>query len=118
MNLNPPSIADVRRTLRRFQIRRDLGVTVTITRYQKGNAFARAMMAGLGQVHLDGHVVLARTSDGTTLSDFTMSKTFAWGGIYGASTSMEDIEHTFAEGVAEALTGIKDGKKSASKSKS
>jgi hypothetical protein len=36
------------------------------------------------------------------VAEFTADKTFAWGGIYGGSTSMEDVEHGFAEGIAEA----------------
>src|SRR5438105_11622519 len=27
-----------------------------LTRYEKGNAFARAMLAGLGQIHIDGTI--------------------------------------------------------------
>ena len=36
---------------------------------------------------------------------FTIKKSFAWGGIYGGAVSMEDIERTFADGVAAAVTG-------------
>ena len=36
---------------------------------------------------------------------FDLQKTFAWGGIYGASVSVETIEDTFADGVAETVTG-------------
>jgi hypothetical protein len=32
---------------------------------------------------------------------FDLQKTFAWGGVYGASVSVETIEDTFADGVAE-----------------
>ena len=37
--------------------------------------------------------------------EFALSKTFAWGGIYGASTTIETIEDTFADGVAATVTG-------------
>jgi hypothetical protein len=84
---------------------KDCLVQVTITRYQKGNAFARAMSAGLGQIHIDANVEILATANNQRLADFTLAKTFAWGGIYGASTSMEDIEKTFANGVAASLTG-------------
>jgi len=84
---------------------RDYEVQVEVTRYEKGNAFARAMLAGLGQIHLDADITLYRASPRETLGRFTVSKTFAWGGIYGGSTSMEDIEPVFAEGIAAALTG-------------
>jgi hypothetical protein len=41
----------------------------------------------------------------TLVEEFDMQKTFAWGGIYGASTSIEEIEDTFADGVAATVTG-------------
>jgi hypothetical protein len=84
---------------------RNYDVEVTLTRYEKGNAFARAMLAGLGQIHVDGNVRLYEQPEHKKVGDFLIKKTFAWGGIYGATVSMEDIETTFADGVAAALTG-------------
>jgi hypothetical protein len=92
---------------------KDCVVDVTITRYQKGNAFARAMLAGLGQIHIDAHVKIVAGANKEKLADFTLTKTFAWGGIYGAATSMQDIEKTFANGVAASLTGQEDTKEAA-----
>jgi hypothetical protein len=92
---------------------KDCVVDVTITRYQKGNAFARAMLAGLGQIHIDAHVKILTGTNNEKLADFTLTKTFAWGGIYGAATSMEDIEKTFASGVAASLTGQEETKQAA-----
>jgi TolA-binding protein len=89
---------------------KDCVVEVTITRYQKGNAFARAMLAGLGQIHVDANVKVLAKMNNEKLADFALAKTFAWGGIYGAATSMEDIEKTFANGVAASLTGQEDTK--------
>jgi ABC-type uncharacterized transport system auxiliary subunit len=86
-------------------------VQVTLTRYQRGNAFARAMLAGLGQIHIDASVKVYAKSNDQKIADFLVAKTFAWGGIYGASTSMEDIERTFADGVAAALTGQQEATK-------
>lgn len=100
--LNPP-MADPKQ----YQI------DVTITRYEKGSAFARAMLAGLGQMHLDGLVKVYGMPAHTAIEEFVVQKTFAWGGIYGASTTMEDIEQTFAEGIANALTGQDDNKHAA-----
>ena len=91
----------------------DCLVEVTITRYQKGNAFARAMLAGLGQIHIDANVKVMAAGSNKRLADFNLAKTFAWGGIYGAATSMEDIEKTFANGVAASLTGQTDTKEAA-----
>ena len=84
---------------------RDYDVEVLITRYEKGNAFARAMLMGLGQIHIDGDVTVYALPDKTKVSEFTVKKTFAWGGIYGGTTRIEDVEPAFADGIAMALTG-------------
>lgn len=83
-------------------------VDLHLTRYDKGNAFARAMLAGLGQIHVEGVVSVFQMPEHTAVGEFTLKKTFAWGGIYGAATSIEDIEDTFADGVAAAVTGQKE----------
>jgi len=80
-------------------------IKLVMTKYEKGNAFARAMLAGLGQIHIDADVTVFEMPTQTPVGNFSLSKTFAWGGIYGGTTSMEDIETTFADGVAAALTG-------------
>lgn len=82
-------------------------IDVRVKKYDKGNAFARAMLAGLGQMHIDALVAMYTLPENEKVTEFEISKTFAWGGIYGASTTMEDIEHGFAEGIAEAVTKIK-----------
>jgi hypothetical protein len=86
-------------------------VELLLTRYDKGNAFARAMLAGLGEIHIDGEVTLIELPERNQVGKFSISKTFAWGGIYGGTTSMDDIEQTFADGVAAAVTGQKEQKK-------
>jgi len=83
-------------------------IDLVITKYEKGNAFARAMLAGLGQIHIDGDVAVFEMPGRTLVGNFSMRKTFAWGGIYGGVTGMEDIETTFADGVAAAVTGQKE----------
>jgi len=75
-----------------------------VTRHEKGNWFARAMLAGLGQIHLEGKVSVYQMPAHTLVEEFDLQKTFAWGGIYGASTSMEEIEDTVADGVAASVT--------------
>jgi hypothetical protein len=82
-----------------------LHATIQLTRYEKGNAFARAMLAGLGRMHIDGKVSLKDPAKDASLGEYEVNKTFAWGGIYGASTSIEDVEVGFAEGVADAILG-------------
>lgn len=87
---------------------RNYEVSLRLTRYDKGNAFARFMLAGLGQIHIEGTVSVFQMPEHTLVGEFTLEKTFAWGGAYGASTSIEDIENTFADGVAAAVTGQKE----------
>jgi hypothetical protein len=55
-------------------------VRVTLTRYQRGNAFARAMLAGLGQIHIDATVKVYAKANDQKIADFVVAKTFAWGG--------------------------------------
>lgn len=83
-------------------------VDLHLTRYDKGNAFARAMLAGLGQIHIDGTITVYQMPEHTVIGEFQLQKTFAWGGIYGAATSMDDIENTFADAVAATVTGQKE----------
>jgi hypothetical protein len=80
-------------------------VDVTLTRYDKGSAFGRAMLAGFGQIHINALVKIYALPRREKTGEFTIKKTFAWGGLYGASTTIEDAEHGFAEGIANALTG-------------
>ncbi len=82
--------------------RRSSGVNVKLvfTRYDKGDAFARAMLAGLGQIHIESNVLLIDAATGRTVGTYAASKTFAWGGIYGGPTRVEDVEAGFARSVA------------------
>jgi hypothetical protein len=63
------------------------------------------MLAGLGQIHIDGNVVLQDQATGDTLGQYEVTKTFAWGGIYGVATRMDDVEEGFAGAVAALLLG-------------
>lgn len=89
---------------------KSFAIELELTRYQKGNAFARAMLAGLGQIHIDGVVTVFELPEHRQVGAFKIKKTFAWGGLYGGTTSMEDIERTFADGVAAAVTGQEEDK--------
>jgi hypothetical protein len=84
---------------------RTFEVDVHVTQYQKGNAFARFMLAGLGQIHIGAKISIFQMPEHSLTGEFELTKTFAWGGAYGASTSMDEIENTFADGVAETVTG-------------
>lgn len=88
-----------------------LKAIVNITRYDKGNAFARAMLAGLGQMKIAADVTLIDCVSSESLCKYEATKTFAWGGMYGAVTSMETIEGGFAKAVAEGIVGSGGGGK-------
>ena len=88
--------------------KREFELEVLITRYDKGNAFARFMLVGLGQIHIDAIVSMFILPERRIFTKFDLNKTFAWGGIYGGFTSIEDVEEGFAKGVAEAVTKIEE----------
>jgi len=84
-----------------------LKADVLITKYDEGNAFARAMLAGLGQMHIDATVTLTDYTFGDQIAKSDVSKTFAWGGMYGGFTQIKDIEDGFATAVASSFSGKK-----------
>ncbi|HEY3065708.1 MAG TPA: DUF4410 domain-containing protein [Methylomirabilota bacterium] len=80
-------------------------VTIAFTRYDPGNAFARFTLAGLGQIHVNADVTLEDRARPAVLGEFAVTKTFAWGGIYGGLTDIKDVEDGFAEAVANVVLG-------------
>ena len=80
---------------------------IVLTEYDEGNAFARAMLAGLGQIKISADVDYLDAATGTRLGEYRVSKDFAFGGIYGATTKIEDVEKGFAKSVAETLKANK-----------
>ena len=57
------------------------------------------MQAGLGQIHIAANVQLIDATSGNVAASYVVTKTFAWGGIYGGSTSIGDVETGFAASV-------------------
>ena len=81
-------------------------VEVEMLTYEKGSAFARAVLAGLGQMKLNAKVTVYDEATNTQVASYVADKVFAWGGIYGASTSIQDVEPAFAEAIAQGVTGV------------
>jgi hypothetical protein len=79
---------------------------IRIKNFDEGNAFARFMMAGLGQMHIDADVDLSDYKTHETLGKFEVTKTFAWGGLYGASQKIVDIEEGFSDAVTEGILRV------------
>lgn len=76
---------------------------IVITRYDEGSSGGRLMLAGVGQIRLDGDVTIVDRVSGGTLAEYKVSKQFAFGGIYGALTSIKDVEKGFAQSVAQLV---------------
>lgn len=73
-----------------------LFLRVEITQYKPGSAVARAMIAGAGSAHLDFTVRLVAAQSGAELLRYPATRTWAWGGIYGASKGIDNIERNVA----------------------
>jgi hypothetical protein len=78
-------------------------VKLVITQYDKGNAFARFTLAGLGQIMIGGDVIVVDESTGQSIGTYHVLRRFAFGGKYGAETTIEDVEFGFAASVAAVL---------------
>ena len=79
-----------------------LKMQVHFTKFDRGSAFARAMLIGLGQIKIEATVTFVDAS-GASVAQYTVAKDFSLGGIAGASTTVEDVEEGFAKSVVETL---------------
>ncbi len=75
---------------------------IHFTRFDRGSAFGRAMLIGLGQIRIEATVDLVDAS-GNRVAEYNVSKDFAIGGIIGATTTVADVEDGFAKSVAEIV---------------
>lgn len=82
-----------------------LQATVELKRYDEGSAFARFMLIGLGQIHIDADVILSDFVSKDKLAQYEVTKTFAWGGIYGGATGIKDVEAGFCQAVSDSILG-------------
>jgi hypothetical protein len=84
----------------------DLVLLIKYTTYDEGNRFARFMMAGLGGIKIHSDIIVKNTKSDEALSHGEVGKTFRWGGIYGATTDIAEIEKWFAEETAKTFAGM------------
>lgn len=75
---------------------------IHFTKFDRGNAFARFMLIGLGQIRIEADVDLL-DGDGKRRAEYKVAKDFSIGGIYGGMTTVEDVENGFAKSVAEVV---------------
>jgi hypothetical protein len=85
--------------------RKKLRAMVTIKEYEEGNAFARLILSGLGQIHIDADIMLSDYLSKKILAQYEITKTFAWGGFYGAATKIQQVEEGFCKAVADSIIG-------------
>ena len=85
--------------------RKKLQAVVSIKEYDEGNRFARLMFAGLGQIHIDADVTLSDYLSKNKLAQYEITKTFAWGGVFGGNVDIRQVEVGFSKAVADAIIG-------------
>lgn len=79
-------------------------VEVTITEYDEGNAFARFMLIGLGQMYLYGDVVIMQGLPPVVVREGGFKKNFCAGGLIGAAATMQkDVLPKVGKSIAEAI---------------
>ena len=82
-----------------------LHATIAFREYDEGSRVARAFLAGAGKMRIAADVFIEDRARKLTLGTYDVTKTFAWGGLYGATTELKDIEQGFADAVVAALLG-------------
>lgn len=80
-------------------------VKIQITQYTEGSAFARFMLAGLGQMHFKASVEVSQVKPGqVVVRKGTLEKDYSMGGIMGGSATMhESINVKVGAAIAEAV---------------
>jgi len=77
---------------------------VTIDTYEEGSAFARAILIGLGQMHLNGSVELLAGDPPKVVKSGYFEKNYVAGGIAGATATMhKDVVTKLGSAIIEAL---------------
>lgn len=67
-----------------------------ITQYKPGSETARLMVAGAGSAQLEMSAELVDAASGKSLVQLPVDRTWAWGGILGASRGIEEMERNVA----------------------
>lgn len=79
-------------------------VNLNITRYDAGNAFARFMLIGLGQMYLDGTVQVTGGDTSAVVREGAFRKNYCVGGMVGGMATMQkDVLPKVGPTVAAAL---------------
>lgn len=84
-----------------------------LTQYKPGNETARFLIAGAGSAQLEMEAELLDAQTGERVSRLAADRTWAWGGVLGASRGIEEIEANLAYELALYLKRSKGGEKPA-----
>jgi hypothetical protein len=79
-------------------------VRMVITKYQPGDAGLRFLSPGLGRMEMGDDIFFVDARSGAQVAKYQVFKEFSGGGIWGATTSIQDVEKGFARSVALILT--------------
>jgi hypothetical protein len=80
-----------------------------ITQYKPGSETARLLVAGAGSSHLEMELELASADTGDTLVSLPVDRTWAFGGVLGASRGIEEMERNVAYELALYLQRCRGG---------
>ena len=79
-------------------------IEVSITKYDQGNAFARFMLIGLGQMYLDGTVEIKQGEPPVVVRQGDFKKNYCVGGIIGGSATMQQtVLPKVGQAIADAI---------------
>ena len=79
-------------------------INVTITRYDEGDAFARFMLIGLGQMYLYGTVEITEGNSSISILMGEFRKNYCAGGLIGATATMEsNVLPKVGDAIADAI---------------
>lgn len=78
-------------------------ITGTITEYEAGNKFGRAMLIGVGAAGFKGNMIAKDASTDELLFEAKIDKLWAWGGWAGASKGIEEMVDEAAASAAKTI---------------
>lgn len=79
-------------------------IEILITKYDEGNAFARFMLIGLGQMHLHGTVEIKQGDPPVVIRTGEFKKRYCVGGFVGGMARMQtDVLPEVGNAIAEAI---------------
>jgi hypothetical protein len=79
-------------------------INIAINKYDPGNAFARSMLIGLGQMHLYGKIEILEGNPATVVCSGDIKKDYCVGGIAGGCATMQkDVITPVGKDIANAI---------------